>query len=211
MMKIDMPPTTSISKYQRPAFGDGRLYLSTMDGNIICLGSPVAQPLTCSAPIDFGSVIIGSAQTLVINCTANIPITSVLGLSLTNTLFTAQNSSLPTGSLVAGQSFSFPATFNLTNTVIRDTVNTSTSTVKPGVASGAITIHTVNGAAGYATSQPLALHGIVKSKNGFLSLSPIEVDFGGLVINSPAAQAGVPGSMVISNIGYAIQSLIYDP
>src|SRR5580700_2211921 len=113
MMKINMPPTPAISKYQRPAFGDGRLYLSTVDGHIICLGSPVAQPLTCTAPINFGSLTIGSTETILVNCTANIPITSILGLSSTNIVFTAQNSSLPTGSLSAGQSFSFPATFNL--------------------------------------------------------------------------------------------------
>jgi iron transport multicopper oxidase len=209
MLKMNMPSTPSISKYQRPAFGDGRLYLSTMDGYIICLGSPVAQPFTCSVPIDFGSVTLGSVKTLMINCTANIAVSSILGLTLTNPRFTAQNSSLPTGPLTAGQKFSFPAYFNLTTAVVKDTANTSAPSVKPGIASGAITIYTVNGVAGYTTSQPLALHGTIQSKNGFLSLSPVEVDFGGLVINSSAAQAGVPSSMIISNIGYTTQSFIF--
>jgi iron transport multicopper oxidase len=136
-----------------------------------------------------------------INCTANIPVTSITGLTMTNPLFTALNSSLPTGPLKTGQAFSFPATFNLTTASIQNTVNTSYSGVKPGVAAGAITLHTVNGVTGYSTSQPLALSGKTVSQNGFLSLSPVEVDFGGLVVNSAAAQAGLPGSLIISNIG----------
>jgi iron transport multicopper oxidase len=203
MKKINMPSTPAINKYQRPAFGDGRLYLSTSDGHIICLGSPVAQPFTCSVPIDFGSVIIGSTATLMINCTANIPITEVIGLTLTSPLFTALNSSLPTGPLATGQQFSFPATFNLTTASIQNTVNTSYSGVKPGVASGAITLFTVNGVAGYSPSQPLAVSGKTVSQTGFLSLSPVEVDFGGLVVNSAAAQSGLSGSLIISNIGSA--------
>lgn len=203
MLKINMPSTPSINKYQRPAFGDGRVYLSTSDGHIICLGSPVAQPFTCSVPINFGSVTLGSTSTLLINCTANIAVTEVLGLTLTNPLFTALNSSLPTRPLTAGQKFSFPATFNLTTASIQDTVNTSYSGVKPGVASGDITLYTVNGVTGYATSQPLALSGTTVSQTGFLSLSPVEVDFGGLVVNSVAAEEGLSSSLIISNIGVA--------
>jgi iron transport multicopper oxidase len=203
MKKINMPSTPAINKYQRPAFGDGRLYLSTSDGHIICLGSPVAQPFTCSVPIDFGSVTFGSTSTLMINCTANIPVTNIIGLTLTNPLFTALNSSLPTGSLSTGQNFSFPATFNLTSASIQETANTSYSGVKPGVASGDITLYTVNGITGYSTSQPLALSGETVSQTGFLSLSPVEVDFGGLVVNSTAAESGLSGSLIISNIGLA--------
>lgn len=201
MLKINMPPTPGLSKYQRPAFGDGRVYLSTFEGNIICLGSPVAQPFTCNVPIDFGSVTLGSAKTLVIDCIANIPLTRFLGLSLRNPLFEAQNSSLPNGPLAAGQSFSFPAVFNLTNTTINNNVNTSISAIKPGVQGGTITIYTVNGVSGYATSQFLALSGSIQSYAGFLSLSPGEVDFGGLVVNSAAAESGVSDSMVMSNLG----------
>lgn len=35
----------------------------------------------------------------------------------------------------------------------------------------------------------------------FLAVSPGEADFGGIVIGSAAAQAGVPGSMVVQNVG----------
>lgn len=100
-----------------------------------------------------------------------------------------------------GQAFSFPATYNLTAASIQDTVNTSYSGVKPGVAAGAITLYTVNSVEGYVTSQPLAIFGTAVSQSGFLSLSPVEVDFGGLVVNSIAAQAGLSDSLIISNEG----------
>jgi hypothetical protein len=35
MTKINIPATPSVSKYQRPAFGDGRYYLSTSNGQIL--------------------------------------------------------------------------------------------------------------------------------------------------------------------------------
>ena len=38
MIRIQLPPTPSVTKFQRPAFGDGRLYLSTSNGYIQCLG-----------------------------------------------------------------------------------------------------------------------------------------------------------------------------
>ena len=38
MIRIQLPPTPSVSKFQRPSFGDGRLYLSTSNGYIQCLG-----------------------------------------------------------------------------------------------------------------------------------------------------------------------------
>lgn len=35
----------------------------------------------------------------------------------------------------------------------------------------------------------------------FLAISPGEADFGGIVIGSAAAETGVPGSMVVQNVG----------
>ncbi|KAI9774328.1 MAG: hypothetical protein M1840_004222 [Geoglossum simile] len=201
MVKINLPPTPAVHKFQRPVFGDGRLYLSASDGHIICLGSPVNLPLNCTSPIEFGEVALGDSKQMNVSCKANIAITSITGLVLTNPLFTASNSSLPAGPLTAGQTFKFPVTFNLTDAFIKDIPNTSAPSVKPGVSSGSITLLTVNALPGYSTSQPLALQGTTVSSKPFLSISPPEVDFGGLVQGSAAAEAGVPGSMVIQNIG----------
>lgn len=35
---IPIPPTGGLNKFQRPAFGDGRLYVSDTNGNVICMG-----------------------------------------------------------------------------------------------------------------------------------------------------------------------------
>lgn len=79
-----------------------------------------------------------------VNCTALIAITKIDGITLSNPLFTASNSSLPTGALAKGQSFSFPITFDLTNATIKDMPGTSVPSVKPGITSGALNIMTVS-------------------------------------------------------------------
>ncbi|CAZ85758.1 unnamed protein product [Tuber melanosporum] len=201
MIRIQLPPTPSVSKFQRPSFGDGRLYLSTSNGYIQCLGSPVALPLNSTGPISFGDLTIGSKRVLQVNCTALIAITKIDGVTLSNPLFTASNSSLPTGALVKGQSFSFPVTFDLTNATIKDIPGTSVPSVKPGITSGALNIMTTNGVDKFANLQPIVVSGNLASALPFLAISPVEADFGGIVIGSAAAEAGVPGSMVVQNVG----------
>ena len=103
------------NKFQRPAFGDGRVYTTDSNGVLYCLGAPVSLPLNCTDPVDFGQVALGTAATQTVTCTANIAITSVVGLEIGQpSSFTASNSTLPTTSLKAGQSFSFPVTWDLT-------------------------------------------------------------------------------------------------
>ena len=51
-----------ITKFNRPVFGDGRVYMGTTQGALYCLGSPVNLPLTCSSPIDFGSTVLNSTS-----------------------------------------------------------------------------------------------------------------------------------------------------
>lgn len=136
-----------------------------------------------------------------VNCTALIPITKIDGITLSNPLFTASNASMPTGSLSTGQSFSFPVTFDLTNATIMDIPGTSVPSVKPGITSGALNIMTTNGVAKYATLQPIVVSGNIISSLPFLTINPIEADFGGIVVGSSAAESGVPGSMVIQNVG----------
>lgn len=60
LVPINLPPTGGLNKFLRPVFGDGRLYVSDTKGAIICLGSPVALPLQCTQPVNFGDVAIGS-------------------------------------------------------------------------------------------------------------------------------------------------------
>jgi len=191
MIRIPLPPTSFVNKFQRPVFGNKKIYLSTSNGQILCLGSPVALPLTCSSPVDFGNVVLGTVATLSVNCTCNIPVTSIAGVVIQNSkYFTASNTSLPTGPYAKGSAFSFPVYMNLTDTVIANMPNTTVPGVIPGPVSGAINILTNNGVTGYSTSQPISLAGILVSNAAILQVTPSEVSFGGVVVGSPDAIAG---------------------
>lgn len=191
MIRIPLPPTAFVSKFQRPVFGDRKIYLSTTNGQIICLGSPVALPLSCSSPVDFGDVLLGSVKTLQVTCTANIDLTSLAGVVVQNTkYFRATNGSLPAGPLAKGSSFSFPVYMNLTQTVIADTPNTTVPGVIPGPVSGALNILTNNGVSGFSSSQPISLSGVLVSNSAILQLTPSEVSFGGVVVGSADAVDG---------------------
>lgn len=103
-----------MNKFQRPTFGDGRLYVTDSQSNLYCLGSPVALPLNCTGPVNFGSVALGSAKTIMVECTANIDITSIDGATTGDAFFIVDNSIFPTENLAKGDSFSFSVTWNLT-------------------------------------------------------------------------------------------------
>ncbi|KAF8437730.1 WSC domain-containing protein [Terfezia claveryi] len=202
MIRIPLPPTSFVNKFQRPVFGNKKIYVSTSNGQILCLGSPVALPLTCSSPVDFGNVVLGAVATRQVNCTCNIPVTSIAGVVVQNIkYFAASNATLPTGPCTKGSAFSFPVYMNLTSTVIAAMPNTSVPGVIPGPVSGAINILTNNGVTGYSSSQPISLAGILVSNAAILQLTPPEVSFGGVVVGSPDAIAGVTSSMFINNLG----------
>jgi hypothetical protein len=222
MTKINLPASPAVSKYQRPAFGNGRYYISTSDGKILvsallksnfkankiqAYGSPVASPLTCTSPIDFGSVPIGSSKTLNVTCTANIPITQLPGFVLGKAVYEASNSSLPTGQLAAGVSFSFPVTFDLTNHQL-DAGSTSSPSVTPGVQSTSIEILTVNGVTGYAPQQPITLTGMSVSSAPFITINPLQVDFAGIVVGSAAAETGSDNTFIINNVGLSPMTIL---
>lgn len=201
MTQIPIPPTGPIQKYQRAAFGDGRVYVA---GNnvITCLGSPVNLPLQCSSPVQFGSLSTGATETMTVNCTALIAINQVTGCSTLNAEFQCSNSSLPQGPLAAGANFSFPVVWNLTQASINNAQNVSYGKVLPGAVTTALNLYTNNGVAGYTTTSPISLSGTVVSANPFLYSTPSEVDFGGIVTNSTVTS--INGSVILSNIGQSL-------
>jgi hypothetical protein len=222
MTKINLPASPAVSKYQRPAFGNGRYYISTSDGQILvsallklnfkanklqAYGSPVALAMTCTSPIDFGSVPIGSSKTLNVTCTANIAITQLTGFVLGKAVYEASNSSLPTGKLAAGASFSFPVTFDLTNHQL-NAGSTSSPSVTPGVQSTSIEILTVNGVTGYAPQQPISLTGMSVSSAPFITINPLQVDFAGIVVGSTAAETGSDSTFIINNVGLSQMTIL---
>ena len=207
LTQLSLPPTGGLNKFQRPAFGDGRLYVSDTNGNVICLGSPVALPLQCSQPANFGDLAIGSTSTQIINCTALIAITKINGCKTGDATFQCDNSTLPAGSLAQGATFSFPVAWNLTQASINDAQNASFGKVTPGVESTSLDIYTTNAAAQYSNILPVSLIGNTVSKVPFLSISPPEIDFGGIVVGSAAAASGLTANVIISNLG--LQALTF--
>jgi iron transport multicopper oxidase len=142
-----------------------------------------------------------------LNCTANIAITKIVDLSIASSVFQAQNSSLPTGSLKAGATFSFPVTFNLTAYVV-NSGSSSAPSVKPGVQSTALTVYTQNGVTGYSTQQSVSLTGTAASQSPWLSISPLQVNFPEVVIGSAAGAGGSFSTFFVQNIGKADLTII---
>ena len=186
---------------KRPAFGDGRLYVSDVNGNVMCLESPVALPLQCSQLVDFGSVAIGSTATQTVNCTALIQITSINGCTTGNATFKCLNSTLPKRPVAQGATFSFPVAWDLTQASINDAQNASFGKELPGVKSTSLNICTTNGVPKYSTQLPVSLQGVTVSSDAFLAISPPELDFGGLIVGTGGTPQTSTLNVIISNLG----------
>lgn len=46
LVALTLPPTGGLAKFIRPAFGDGRVYISDSKGVVTCLGSPHSQTIS---------------------------------------------------------------------------------------------------------------------------------------------------------------------
>jgi iron transport multicopper oxidase len=198
---ITIPPSCGLNKFQRPAFGDGKVYVSDTNSNVYCYGTPVALPLSCTNPVNFGNLAIGSSSQLQVTCTALIPITKINGCVASDPNFKCSNASLPTGSLAKGATFTFPVTWDLTQASIKNVPGASYGKVLPGSVSASLQMLTTNGVPQYSTVLPISLSGKVVSNTGFLNVAPQEVDFGGLVVGGSGQASGLTNAFIISNIG----------
>ena len=201
LQTIPLPQIGGANKFQRPAFGDGRVYTTDSTGVLYCLGSPVNLPLNCTSIVDFGDVALGTSATKDITCTAVIAVDSLDGLTVGNQYFQASNASLPTGPLTAGTSFTFPVTWNLTNVEVTNSPNASYGNTSPGIKSTPLTLITTNGVTGYATLFPISLTGTEVSTNPFLAITPTTADFGGIVILNASDISTVSDVITIANEG----------
>lgn len=138
-----------VTKFTRPVFGDGRVYIGTTQGYLYGFGSPVNLPLNCSSPYKFGNSSLNTpTASMTIKCTANIAVT-VSNINLTdNSSFSITGVPTVPLTLNAGGSFNFQATFN--PKVV-------------GPLSSDIVVNTVNGVAGYSTNTPITLSGTGES------------------------------------------------
>jgi iron transport multicopper oxidase len=208
LQSIPLPQIGGVNKFQRPAFGDGRVYTTDSNGVLYCLGSPVNLPLNCTSPVDFGDVALGTTATKEVTCTAVIAITSLDGLTVGNEFFQASKASLPTGPLKAGASFTFPVTWNLTNVVVTNSPNASYGNTSPGIKSTPLTLITTNAVTGYATLFPISLTGTEVSTSPFLAITPTTVDFGGIVILNDSDISTVSDVITISNEGLTALTIL---
>ncbi|KAK2626478.1 hypothetical protein QTJ16_003653 [Diplocarpon rosae] len=201
LQPIPIVATGGLNKFQRPAFGDGRLCTTDTNGNIMCLGSPVALPLNCTDPIDFKDVALGTSVTKTVSCKALIPITKINGCTTGDATWRCDNSTLPQGSLASDATFSFPVKWDLTQETLSEGQQASFGNVVPGVESTSLNILTTNGVAKYSTVLPVSLTGRAISPAAFLTITPSEIDVGGLVLGSAGAPSGLTASLILSNIG----------
>jgi hypothetical protein len=199
--KIEIPAMPQIPKFQRLAFGNGRYYTTTNAGGIVGYGAPVSLPLKCSSPVDFGDVPIGSSVTQTVSCTSLIQ-TTIQDMTIGNPLYQASNSTLPQQQLNAGQTFSFPVSFNLQN-FQRSVGSTSSPFVAPGVQTTALMLHTQNSQAGYTALQPIALRGSAVSANAYASIAPPTISFQSVVLGNFVVE-----SFMLQNLGQSPMSIL---
>ena len=202
LKSINLPQVPGLNKFQRPAFGDTRLYVSDNLGNLYCLGSPVNLPLNCTSPVNFGNLALGSKSApMNITCTALVAITSINGATVVDNHFKVLNSSLPAGPIAKGQSFTFPVTWDLSNTSVSNAPNASYGSVSPGIKSTPLTLFTTNVSPGFTSSLPIGLTGTEISQQPYLSLSPIELSYPGIVVTPNQTAPTVSLSFVLGNLG----------
>lgn len=198
---INLPQVNGLNKFQRPVFGDTRLYVTDPNGGLYCLGSPVNLPLNCSSPVNFGQVALGSNSTQQVTCKANIAITLIESAVTGDAHFKVDPSTLPQGPVAQGASFTFPVTWDLVNAQTGNTANASYGNVSPGVKSTPLTITTVNAVQGYSTKFPISLTGTEVSQKAFLVEAPITVDFSGIVLLANQNTPSETSPFTISNAG----------
>ncbi|MCJ1408115.1 hypothetical protein MMC19_002188, partial [Ptychographa xylographoides] len=205
---IPLPQVGGANKFQRPAFGDARLYVTDSNGNLYCLGSPVNLPLNCTSPVQFGNVALGSSAHSNVTCKTNIAITSINGMTVGDPHFEVSNATLPKGPLAAGVTFTFPVTWDLTNSSAANMVNASSGNVDPGIKSTPLTLYTTNAVAGYTTAFPIGLTGTEVSQAAYLSLTPVTVDYSGLVLLPGQSTPTASLPFVIGNLGLSPMTIL---
>jgi len=172
------------TKFSRPSFGDGRVYLTSHTGYITAFGSPVKMPLNCSSPYNAGTVSIGNTSTTVITCRAKIPLT----INFTNlddgTNFNIFGYTLPKG-LAIGEAFSLTANFTPKSV---------------GPLSTNINIQTINeGTEQFSTNTPVVIRGVAVSLSPILTIQPTVLSFGEVITEED--RAGKDLDFTIQNNG----------
>lgn len=161
------------TKFSRPVFGNGRVYLTTQTGYITAFGSPVNMPFNCSSPYDLGSVQLGSSNTTTVTCIATAGQTRIDSLEVDSP-----------GSFSVSEAPTFPATYNQGQSF------TFKATFKPATVGGLstnINLKSANlGTGKFASNTPVVIRGTGISFNPVLTIQPNVVSFGEVVTGEEA-------------------------
>lgn len=187
-----------VTKFTRPVFGNGIVYVGTTQGYVYGFGSPVNVPLNCTSPVDFGGVNMKNTSIAKpVTCKALIGVT-VTGIELND---------------VNTKDFSISDLPNLPLELAVDqtfTVNAKFSPSKVGLQSSDIVVNTTNSAAGYSTGTHARLTGTGQSAGPLLDVTPVILTFKKAVTGEDPT--GVSESIIASNLGngqLTVQSVLY--
>ncbi|OHF03550.1 WSC domain-containing protein [Colletotrichum orchidophilum] len=189
MVPIALPSSQGTNKYQRPVFGDGRVFFHVNGNKLVCFGAPVNSAVNCTSPLDFGSLELGSTASATVSCKANVALAGVVGCSVADASWSCSNSTLPQGAVAAGTSFNLNVTWDLSNTA---------SKVIPGFLTSALTL-AINATTDYAPSTFVTVQGTVVKQGAFLKATPSDITFGRLVLRD--SPDGLTGTALLQNIG----------
>lgn len=195
-----------MNKYQRPVFGDKKAFTIGLTALVTAYGAPVNLPLSCSV-LDFGAVAVGAKSTQQMQCTALVA-TTITNATSSNQLFSIDAttaSSLKGMSLSVGQNFTVPIIFTPVYKSNDPKLNLSYGVTSPGPVAGTIDFRTVNSGSAnkFSSLSPINVKGRVKSQAPFLSIVPVYLNLGGVVLRegSTPADNRLTSTATLSNAG----------
>ncbi|KAL1847140.1 hypothetical protein VTK73DRAFT_10417 [Phialemonium thermophilum] len=192
MVQIKSFSVPGTTKFTRPVFGDGIVYMGTTQGFVYGFGAPTTPPLNCTTPVDFGTVDLEAANasasaasaSRTVTCTANIGVTvNSIAVNDTTNFALSGLPALPK-TLAAGASFTFQAAFQ---------------PAQVGRLLTSARIGTTNAAQGYSTTTAVRLSGTGLSSGPLLDITPDTLVFDEVVVGAGASSQ----TMLFSNDGNA--------
>ncbi|KUJ08913.1 uncharacterized protein LY89DRAFT_676796 [Mollisia scopiformis] len=203
LQPISTVSTGRLQKYQRPAFGNARVY-TTETNQIYGIDASTTPAITCaSTSVGFGSVVAGLTKVINVKCTAGQTALTMNGCSTNLDIF--QCSGVP-ATLAAGASFTMAVTLNLTSAAIELTRTANCIDVAPGAVAGSLSLMKPSGVIPYAS---LPMTATVTATGGYIDLSAVQIDFSRLSIGTSSTASLLvknDGAGAMSFTGFAYQN-----
>jgi hypothetical protein len=177
-----------VTKFSRPVFGDGRVYISTTEGYLYGFGSAVKAPLNCSSPYSFGAVAVGEvSKALTVTCTALVGATVTNMTLVDNGNFSISNIPNLPFQLELGKAYTFEAV---------------ASPKVVGTLSSKVIVGTSNSQIGYSTSTIIDFEATGRSDEPVLSVSPAIISFSVIT-----GQPNTTEAVLLQNLGDSLLTI----